>query len=57
MSPSPRRAWIEIRKKDFNCKADALDYAYRIANGGKALHITIENIETCEVLLELYPEI
>lgn len=45
------------RKKDFNCKADALDYAYRIANGGKALHITIENIETCEVLLELYSEI
>ena len=45
------------RKKDFNCKVDALDYAYRIANACKALNIKIESIETCEVLLELYPEI
>ena len=45
------------RKKDFDSKKDALNYAHRIANNGKAPHITIENIDTYEILLDLYPEI
>ena len=45
------------RNADFDRRKEALDYAYRIANGGKALHIVVENIEVCEILLELYPEV
>lgn len=45
------------KHKDFDSKNDALNYAYDIANNNeKAMHITIENLSTCEKVLELYPE-
>lgn len=45
------------RFKDFESRNDALNYAYKIANHNeKALHIIIENLYTCEKVLELYPE-
>lgn len=45
------------KHKDFDSKNDALNYAYDIANNNeKAMHITIENLNTCEKVLELYPE-
>ena len=45
------------KHKDFDSKNDALNYAYDIANNNeKAMHITIENLNTCKKVLELYPE-
>lgn len=45
------------RFKDFESRHDALDYAYKIANNNeRAMHIIIENLNTLEKVLELYPE-
>ena len=45
------------QKADFQDKESALSYAYRIANGGKAAHIIVEDLSTYKVELDLYPEI
>lgn len=45
------------KHNDFDSKNDALNYAYDIANNNKkAMYITIENLNTCEKVLELYQE-
>lgn len=45
------------RKADFRDQSKALEYAHRIAGNGKAVHITVEDLSTCKVILDLYPEI
>lgn len=45
------------RKADFRGQSEALEYAHRIAGNGKAAHITVEDLSTCKVILDLYPEI
>lgn len=45
------------KHKDFDSKNDALNYAFDIANSNeKVMHITIENLDTFEEVLNMYPE-
>lgn len=43
--------------KDFEKENDAISYAYKIGNKGKAVRLIIEDMDKCNIALDYYPQI
>ena len=44
-------------KKDFEKENEAISYAYKIGGKGKAVHLVVEDMNKCNIILDYFPQI